>query len=339
MNGSVLHVAGRFIMRVYFWGTRGSLPASVSSETIKKKIFKVVKAANSFSFHSDEEIEKFLYESFTNNNLPFSAIGSYGTNTSCIEIDGGNEHVLCDAGTGLRDFGNHVLRTMSQSHYQKPNVFNIFMSHLHWDHIQGFPFFTPAYMAGNHVNIYGLHEELEKVFVTQQDPPFFPVPLKYMNARITFTVLEPGKEYDIAGLRVKTIQQNHPGSSYGYRFEKDGKSVVYSTDSEHKDEAYDDDYPFLDFTRDADLLIFDAQYSLLDAISFKENWGHSSNIMGVELSVKTNVKRLCIFHNEPTLDDERLDQFLDDTRRYLRIYAESYPLQIDLAYDGLQIEI
>jgi len=326
-------------MRIYFWGTRGSLPASISSDAIKKKIFKVVKAASSLSFHSDEEIEKFLYNSLTNNKLPFSAIGSYGANTSCIEIDGGNEYVLCDAGTGLRDFGGYVLKTLGQTHRQKPNVFNIFMSHLHWDHIQGFPFFTPAYMAGNHINIYGIHKELEKVFMTQQENPFFPVPLKSMNAQIKFTVLKPEKEYKIAGLTVKAIQQNHPGNSYGYRFEKDGKSVVYSTDSEHKGEAYDDDYVFLDFFRDADLLIFDAQYSLLDAISFKENWGHSSNIMGVELSVKANVKRLCIFHNEPTLDDEKLDQFLDDTRRYLKIYAESSPLQIDLAYDGMQIEI
>jgi ribonuclease BN (tRNA processing enzyme) len=88
------------------------------------------------------------------------------------------------------------------------------------------------------------------------------------------------------------------------------------------------------------LLIFDAQYELQEAILAKENWGHSSNVIAVELSVKANVKRLCIFHNEPTFDDEKLDQFLENTRRYLAIHAEeSHPLQIDLAYDGLQIEL
>ncbi len=326
-------------MRVHFWGTRGSLPASISSESIKKKLFKVLKAANNITLSNDEDIERFLNSRLSNNTLPFSATGCYGTNTSCIEIDGGSEYMICDAGTGLRDFGNHALKTMGQTQHQKPNVFNIFMSHLHWDHIQGFPFFTPAYMAGNHINIFSLHQDLKKVFVTQQKNPFFPVPLKFMNAQINFTVLKPEQEYQIAGFNVKTIEQNHPGNSYGYRFEKDGKSIVYSTDSEHKTEAYYDDYVFLDFFRNADLLVFDAQYSLLDAISFKENWGHSSNIMGVELSVKANVKRLCIFHNEPTLDDEKLDQFLDDTRRYLKIYSESSSLQIDLAYDGMQIEI
>jgi ribonuclease BN (tRNA processing enzyme) len=160
-----------------------------------------------------------------------------------------------------------------------------------------------------------------------------------MSADIEFIVLEEGKEYQIAGFTMRGAKQNHPGDSYGYRFEKDGRSVVYSTDSEHKDEALEKDYALLDFFKDADLLIFDAQYSWLDAITAKENWGHSSNIMAVELSVKSRVKHLCIYHNEPTLDDERLDNFLEDTRGYLILYAEAHSLKIDLAYDGLEIEV
>ncbi|MBA4417787.1 MAG: MBL fold hydrolase [Syntrophus sp. (in: bacteria)] len=326
-------------MRVHFWGTRGSLPASISSEAIRKKIVTVVKAARTLKDYSDEEIEEFLQSSLLKGNLPFSAMGTYGSNTSCIEIVGGNEFVLCDAGTGIRDFGNHILNTASQQKDDSPKVFNILMSHLHWDHIQGFPFFTPAYKAGNRINIFGFHEELEKAFVHQQEYPFFPVPMKAMAAQITFTLLEPEKEYEIAGLTIKTKMQNHPGASYGYRFEKDGKSIVYSTDSEHKSEAYNDDYSFLDFLRDADLLIIDAQYPLFEAISTKENWGHSSNIMAVELSARANAKRLCIFHNEPSFSDEMLDEFLENTRKYLRIYSALPTLQIDLAYDGLQIEV
>lgn len=326
-------------MRVFFWGTRGSLPASISSETIRKKLFHVLKAASRLSFDSDEKIERFLYNSFVNKTLPFHAVGTYGTNTSCVEIDGGDEYVLCDAGTGLRDFGNNILNTTENVQHHKPDAFNIFMSHLHWDHIQGFPFFTPAYIPGNRINIYGVHEELEQAFVAQQGHSFFPVSFKHMNSRITFTILEPDKEYRIAGLSVKAMEQNHPGSSYGYRFEKNGKSIVYSTDSEHKEDSGRDDYRFIDFFKGADLLIFDAQYSLLDAISLKENWGHSSNIIGVELSVKADVKHLCIFHNEPTLDDEKLDLFLYDTRRYLELYDKSSSLKIDFAYDGLRIDL
>jgi phosphoribosyl 1,2-cyclic phosphodiesterase len=327
-------------MLVRFWGTRGSLPASYTAKAVRTKVFSALKAASSLNLRTDDEIERFLCDGVTNKSLPFSTIGSYGSNTSCLQIcDAEEEYLLCDAGTGLRDFGNHIMQSADKRENPKGLTFNIFMSHLHWDHIQGFPFFTPAYLAGNRVRIYGFHKELEQAFTTQQEYPYFPVPLKAMNADIKFVALEEGKEYQIAGFTMTGAKQNHPGGSYGYRFEKDGKSVVYSTDSEHKGEAYEDDYLFLDFFKDADLLIFDAQYSLLDAITDKENWGHSSNIIAVELSVKSGVKHLCIYHNEPTLDDERLDKFLEDTRKYLRLYAEDYSLKIDLAYDGLEIEV
>jgi len=285
-------------------------------------------------FATDEELKEFIEK-----DLPFAVRGSYGCNTSCVEIRSGEESILCDAGTGLRDFGNDVLQSSAQKKYGQSHTFHIFISHLHWDHIQGFPFFVPAYIPGNHVHIYGFHRELEQAFVHQQDLPYFPVPLKNMKASITFTVLEQGQEYEIAGFKVQGMKQNHPGDSYGYRFEKEGKTIVYSTDSEHQKDADDEDYPFLDFFRNANVLIFDAQYPLVDALQTKENWGHSSNIVGVELSVKANVKCLCIFHTEPTCDDETLHQFLEDTRRYLQIYAGSHPLTIDLAYDGLEIEI
>ncbi len=326
-------------MKVRFWGTRGSLPASISSEAIRKKIIRALGASKGLIFSDDEGIETFLNEALARGDIPFSAVGTYGVNTSCIEVEGGNEYVICDAGTGIRDLGNHLLSRGPGDPKSNTSVYNIFMSHLHWDHIQGFPFFVPAYQEGNRINIFGLHEELERAFVSQQEYPFFPVPLSAMNARITFTVLEAEREYDIAGFRVRAKRQSHPGTSWGYRFEKDGKAIVYSTDSEHKGELGRDDRSFFPFFKDADLLIFEAQYPLLDAISSKENWGHSSNIMAVEFSVEAKVKRLCIFHNEPTFDDETLDKFLDDTRRYLRIYEESSSLVIDLAYDGLVIEV
>ncbi|MBU1932101.1 anti-sigma factor antagonist [Patescibacteria group bacterium] len=315
-------------MRIYFWGTRGSLPSSITAEMVRAKIHKAIKEAQKRSLETDEAVVEFI------NNLPFSVRGSYGCNTSCVQIRGAEEYIICDAGTGLRDLGNYIMKSG-----KSPGIFHIFMSHLHWDHIQGFPFFTPAYIHSNQINVYGFHHELEEVFTGQQDNPNFPVPLKAMSADIKFKVLELDKEYEIAGFKIKGTKQNHPGDSFGYSFERGGKRIVYSTDAEHKKEAESEGYSFLDFFKNADLLIFDAQYSLSDAIDIKENWGHSSNLVGVELSVKAKVKRLCLFHNEPTCDDERLDRFLNDTREYLKIHAESYPLKIDLAYDGLEIEV
>jgi len=327
-------------MRVYFWGTRGSLPASTTAEIIRAKIIKAIKETGGRQFSNDEEIAHFV-----DADLPFALRGSYGNNTPCIEIKGGAEYVICDAGTGLRDMGNNHVKLVEQGRCEKNAVFNILVSHCHWDHIQGFPFFTPAYIPGNKVKIYGFHKEIESVFVSQQNTPYFPVPLKNMKGDIEFIVLTEGEEYEIGGFRVTGIKQNHPGVSYGYRFEREGKAIVYSSDAEHKTSwdqtARDDNYPFLQFFKEADLLIFDAQYEWLDAVQSKDDWGHSSFIAAVELGVKANVKHLCLFHNDPTYDDERLEVLLEDTRNYLKIYNDHqyHPLKIDLAYDGLELEV
>ena len=287
-----------------------------------------IQISQNHTFTSADAIGAFIDE-----HLPFAARGTYGGNTSCVEIRGGNEYILCDAGTGLRDFGH------SLAPYHKPAIFHIFMSHLHWDHIQGFPFFTPAFIQGNRVHIYGCHPDLEHAFLEQQKAPFFPVPFRAMQADITFTTLQAETPYQIGGLTVQCLKQNHPGDSYGYSFVQGDKKIVYSTDSEHKRDAESPFYPFLNFVQGADLLIFDAQYTLLDAIGIKENWGHSSNIVGVELAVDAQVKRFCMFHNEHTYDDAALDQFLIDTRDYKKIHDPSSPLEIYLAYDGLEIEV
>ncbi|MFA5180935.1 MAG: MBL fold metallo-hydrolase [Syntrophales bacterium] len=313
-------------MLVHFWGTRGSLPSPLNAEKVRQKIIKALKAAQGKTFENDSALERFV-----DLELPFAVRGTYGGNSSCVEIRGGDEYILCDAGTGLRDFGQAAANTRG--------VFNIFLSHLHWDHLQGFPFFTPAYIPGNRINIYGCNPEMEQAFVTQQSPPFFPVPFHSMRAEIAFHPLQQDVAYEIAGFKVRAMVQHHPGDSYGYRFEKDGQSVVYSTDSEHKKDAENPVYPYLDFIRATDLLIFDAQYTLLDAIGDKENWGHSNNILAVELAVEGMAKHLCLFHHEHTYGDDVFDELLEDTRTYMRILAETSTLEITMAYDGLEIEV
>lgn len=315
-------------MQVYFWGTRGSIPSTFDYNRVPSKLREALKQSQGKDLSSGEAIDAFIEE------LPFSVKGTYGTNTSCVEIRGGDDYVICDCGSGLRDFGNYVLG----QHHTEPQTFHIFMSHYHWDHIMGFPFFVPAFIPGNTIHIYGCHADNEHPFVRQQEQPSFPVPMSIMGADIQFHNLEPDKEYDIAGFKVRPKEQNHPGVAYGYRFEKDDQVVVYSSDSEHTTEANEEDYPFLDFFRDADVLIFDAQYELFDHIDTKANWGHSSNVMGVELSVRSGVKRLCIFHNEHTANDDTLEQFKQETINYLHIYDEHYPLEVTVAYDGLEID-
>jgi phosphoribosyl 1,2-cyclic phosphodiesterase len=315
---------------VRFWGTRGSLPAPLAAAAVRGKIRDALLAARGRSLATPEAIEAFIER-----ELPFSLRGTFGGNTSCVEIGGGDEYVVCDLGSGLREFGNAVVARHGPA---RPQTFNLFLSHAHWDHIMGFPFFAPAYIAGNRIRIHGCHRELREALLRQQSAPSFPVPFQALAADIEFAELEPGVEYRVAGFSVSAIRQLHEGQSYGYRFSRGGKAIVYSTDCEHK-AVLDASYPFVEFFRGADLLIFDAMYSLAEAISVKEDWGHSSNIAGVELAQLARAKRLVLFHHEPAYDDARIERVLTETTRYEEISRDGHRVEIISAYDGLELAV
>jgi phosphoribosyl 1,2-cyclic phosphodiesterase len=317
---------------VPFWGTRGSVSAPLGHSAVRAKIRDALFAARGHDLSTPDAIDRFI-----DRDLPFSVRGTFGGNTSCIEIvTGNNEHLLCDLGTGLRDFGNHVLDRHGRD---RQHCFNVFLSHPHWDHIEGFPFFAPAYIAGNRIRVHGCHKHLREALLGQQAVPYFPVPFEFLRATIEFVELEPGVEYQAAGFRVTAFKQSHSGESYGYRFSRGGKSIVYSTDCEHKVPILDASYRFVEFFRKADLLIFDAMYSLADMVTIKEDWGHSSNIIAVELAQLAEVRRLVLFHHEPACDDARIERVLGETIRYEEIVRNGHKVDIVSAYDGLELTV
>jgi ribonuclease BN (tRNA processing enzyme) len=160
-----------------------------------------------------------------------------------------------------------------------------------------------------------------------------------LGADIEFVHLEPGVDHQAAGMSVRLLLQRHAGDSYGYRFTSQGRSVVYTTDSEHKLADPAETQRFVEFFRDADVVIFDAMYSLVDAISVKADWGHSSNIVGVELCQIANARQLCMFHHEPALGDEAISRVLAETRRFEQITRTGAPLLVSTAYDGMEIDL
>jgi len=318
-------------MLVRFWGTRGSIPVAMSSAEIKRKLVAALVQAAGRGLHTAAQAREFI-----EHELDFAVSHTFGGNTSCVQIDAGHrDYVLCDLGSGARVFANSIMATRGPTGH----TFHVLMSHMHWDHIQGFPFFMPAYIPGNRIRLYGCHERLEEALRRQNAAPSFPVDFSRMGADIEFVRLEPGCEYEIAGLAVRSKVQRHGGDSYGYRIERDGRSVVYSTDSEHKQDDTDEVRAFVEFFREADLVIFDSQYSLADAHSVKEDWGHSSNVVGVEMCQLARARRLCLYHHEPTSDDERLAALLTETRRFEEITRAEHPVEIIAAYDGLEITL
>ena len=324
-------------MLIRFWGTRGSLPVALTASRVLDKIARALLAANG---RQPKDMDEALALA---RSLPFEVAQTFGGHSSCVEIEttapsaNSHEYVLCDLGTGLRPFGGSVL---ARHGAHTPNTFHIFLSHLHWDHLMGFPLFAPAYMPGSRIRLYGCHPNMEAALRRQHGAPSFPVEFEQLQARIEFVQLEPGVTTQVAGLAVTPKLQLHMGDSYGYRFEHAGKSFVYSTDSEHKLDNEQALLEFVAFFRNADLVCFDAMYSFAEAISVKADWGHSSNVMGVDLCHRAGVRQLALFHHEPIHDDARIVAIEAETRRYEEISRHDHPkLEVFATYDGLEVRL
>jgi len=318
-------------VRVRFWGTRGSIPVALTTADVRDKLAQALFQASGRTFKNYEEAH-----AFASSELDFSLTHTFGGHTPCVEMEyPGEEYYVCDMGSGARPFGVHVLAKQAR----RPATINIFMSHVHWDHIMGFPFLGPAYVPGTTIRIHGCHEVLEHAFRLQQSPPCFPVTFEQLGAKIEFIRLEPDKPFAINGMTVTPHLQLHGGDSYGYRFEHGGKVVVYTTDSEHKLENRTEAEAFATFFRNADVVIFDAMYALAEAISVKADWGHSSNIVGVELCQMAHARHLVLFHHEPANNDATLEGLLKEARRFEELTRGDQALKVSAAYDGMEIDL
>jgi phosphoribosyl 1,2-cyclic phosphodiesterase len=251
----------------------------------------------------------------------------YGGNTSCVEVRCGEEILIFDCGTGIRELGLSLAREYAERNLEV----HLFVSHTHWDHIQGFPFFQPAYRAGNRVNIYSLHSpdrSLEKLFTGQMDGNYFPVTLDDLMARLHFEELGVGDLY-FGDVKVSHMHLNHPGLALAFRVEAKGRAVVYMTDHEPYHKLLGDsphtkklDAEVDAFANDADLLIREAQYTDEEYLH-KRGWGHSSCSDAVQSALNADAKRLVLFHHDPMHDDQQVDAMVEFCREGLRQHGKS----------------
>lgn len=318
-------------MDIIFWGVRGSIPAPLSPQRIQEKIVYALCGAAEVDLSDHRAVEDYVVR------LPFDQRSTFGGNTACLEVCVDDERLILDAGSGIRKLGLKLMSTTPMG--QGQGVAHILLSHTHWDHIMGFPFFAPAYIPGNTVIFYGCHEHLEERLQTQQRATHFPVELHKMSAECRFVQWEAGQRYSIGSFTVLPFKQFHPGVSYGYRVEAEGTSLVYATDAEYPHYQRPDYMAeSLQSLRRADVLIFDAQYSLRETIEKKE-WGHSSPLVGVDIAQKAEVKKLVLFHHDPEADDKAVQRSLDMAIQYQRQTASTSDLEILTAYEGLKIHL
>ena len=320
-------------MLVRFWGTRGSLPVAPRARAIEDKIVGALMRASGRSF-ADESAAR----AFVNDEMSFGEAHTYGGATTCLELEGADSSFfILDMGSGLRELGNDAFRRVAGG---RQRTFNFFMSHLHWDHIMGFPFFGPAFDPNAHIIIHSGHADCEAALRRQQEEISFPVAFDWLRAKIEFKVLTPGEPHHIDGIDVELMPQDHSHVSYAWKFKKGGKTMVFSTDAEHRMEDVEDKDRFEAFFAGADLVICDTMYSLAESITLKADWGHSSNVMAVNLCHGAGAKKLVLFHHEPTSSDIDIDNLFEETIRYEALNRKDRtPLEVVCSYDSLELNV
>ena len=339
-------------MKIRIWGAQGSLPAPLKPEAVQEKLIETILAMPELDTNDPEVVRAYV------EGLPPLLRGTAKGNTSCVEVQAGGETFIVDAGTGIRELG---LALMKGPCGRGQGKLHLLFSHPHWDHIQGFPFFVPAFIPGNQITCYSIHD-LEYALTQQQRYLFFPVALnkaqadrelaqltpdlrqRYpfiyaMQADLSFVRLEAGTSFSVGPVRITTRRNYHPGDTYSYRFEDQHSIFIYGGDAEYKDLDAPTFEERVTFFKDADAVIFDAQYGLRDSWENKVDFGHSSAMIGVDFARRAGVKTLLLTHHEPTYSDHQLQEVQETATAYQAQDPTLPPCEVIVAYEGLELDL
>ena len=292
-------------MRVKLWGVRGSLPTPLTPNQIHRRIEEVLVQFEQLQATKNPKSARDFIAS-----LPQHMVGGYGGNTVCGEVRTERTRLIIDGGSGLRGLSEQITRDEPDR-----TEHHIYFTHYHWDHLIGLPFFAPFYAKGHVVHCYGVHPDLEDNVKRMFAKPNFPVPFAVIAPQVKFHVLTPRRPVTIGDLTLTPYELDHPDPCWGARIESDGMSIAWSVDTEcarvSREEMGDD----VKLYSNADLMVFDAQYTFGQALE-KINWGHSSGPIGIDIAIRENVRTALFVHHDPAATDQVIRQAEEQTLHY-----------------------
>jgi len=309
-------------MKITLFGVRGSLPTPQTAGDERDKLKKILQLARSEWEKNPQEFseEKFL------TSLPTPLDQHLGGNTTCLYLEGNSgERLIFDMGTGVRVLGNQLAPL---AFGKDPLHLNILISHTHWDHIQGWPFFKPAYSPNTSIDFYSCIPNLEERLIRQQHPENFPITLEQMMSKRKFTLWTEFESYPLGGLKVIPFQLRHPGACTGYRVREGNKVFLFCTDVEYREEDRQALLELKPKIAGADLLVIDAQYSIQEADQ-KVGWGHTSMRKAVEFAEMMEIKTVVLTHHEPDHKDAEVVKIASEE------VSPQGSIQVVLAKEGL----
>lgn len=324
-------------MRIQIWGVRGSLPSPLTPLEVEGRLTKTIELFLARGHREPSEIKAFL------SSLPPGLCGGFGGNTPCIEVTTPETQIIIDGGSGIRALGAELMKGPC-GHGQ--GRVHIFMTHFHWDHLIGLPFFMPIYIPGNEIHFYAVQEELPRVISTLFKRPYFPVEIAQLQASIQFHHLPPREPLRVGDLTITPYQLDHPDPCWGYRVEREGKVFSHCVDSETTRFTREELGPDLPLYQNVDLLIFDAQYTLIESIR-KEKWGHGSALVGLDLALREGIRRILFMHHDPSARDEMVIKIELETKLHYenqrkQMLRNNLPFEEvawEFAQEGMAIEL
>lgn len=322
--------------QVKIWGARGSLPAPMTPEALEAHVRTAI-AAFTEAKTGSADLEAFLKA------LPRHRFGGYGGNTPCIEVKDAQTQIIIDGGSGIRPLGYELMKGPCG---KGSGEVHILFTHFHWDHLIGLPFFTPIFIPGNKVHVWAVQPDLPDIFKTLFKKPYFPVPLDQIGAQVVYHRLEPRKSVKFGGFSVTPYQLDHPDPCWGYRIEKGGRVYSHCVDTECTRVSREQLGPDLPLYQGVDLMVFDAQYTLMETIE-KVNWGHAAASLGLDIAMREGIKKVLFMHHDPASSLEKIAAAETQARRYYDNQMKSArrsglavnSVDWEFAYEGMLLNV